>query len=443
MSEIKDKIKKILIQNNFSKETIKVWFDPLTIELDGEKIYIIFQHKFLYDNYKIKFKDIIESKIELDFKYKIITLNSNKQTTRNKKSGIKENKKYLNNNFTFKNFIYNKKNLFPIVSAKEICKHKIAKYNPFVIYGESSTGKTHLLKAIVNEILKNKPKEKILLINSDELNNKYIIKFKKNHISFKQYINSYNYLIIDDFQEILNFNNLQKELITIFDLFYEQNKQMIFSYTGKYLLLDKLDKKLKSRLEWGVIVNLKKPDIDIRTRFIHKFCEDKKLNLSNEQILILAQKFNNLRNIKGILLKILAYTQLVNNDLKEKDFFSILNTVQEKRIENLTFDNIIDIVADEMSLERDDILSSKREKEIVKARQVCMFLCRKLLKYSYPEIGKFFGGKDHSTVIYSVKKIQKLKEDSQFMKSLLKNLEQRCSSLEKEAQFSQYEGYLS
>jgi chromosomal replication initiator protein len=218
---------------------------------------------------------------------------------------------------------------------------------------------------------------------------------------------------------------------------------MIFSYTGKYLLLDKLDKKLKSRLEWGVIVNLKKPDIDIRTRFIHKFCEDKKLNLSNEQILILAQKFNNLRNIKGILLKILAYTQLVNNDLKEKDFFSILNTVQEKRIENLTFDNIIDIVADEMSLERDDILSSKREKEIVKARQVCMFLCRKLLKYSYPEIGKFFGGKDHSTVIYSVKKIQKLKEDSQFMKSLLKNLEQRCSSLEKEAQFSQYEGYLS
>jgi chromosomal replication initiator protein len=430
MSEIKEKIKKILIQNNFSEETIKVWFDPLGIELDGEKIYIKFQHKFLYENYKTKFKDIIENTLQLDFKYKIIPLNNNTKKIKDNKIIIKENKKHSNNNFTFKNFIYNKKNHFPVISAKEICKHKIAKYNPFVIYGESSTGKTHLLKAIVYEILKYKPDEKILFINSDELNNKYIIQFNKNHINFKQYINNYNYLIIDDFQEVLNLDDLQRELVTVFDLFYEQNKQMIFSYTGKYLLLDKLDKKLKSRLEWGVIVNLKKPDLDIRTKFIHKFCEDKKLNLSNEQILTLAQKFKNLRNIKGILLKILAYTQLINNNLKEKDFFSILNTVQEKRIDNLTFENIIDIVADEMSLDREDILSSKREKEIVKARQVCMFLCRKLLKYSYPEIGKFFGGKDHSTVIYSVKKIQKLKEDSNIMKSLLKNLEQRCSSLE-------------
>ena len=430
MSEIKEKIKKILIQNNFSEETIKVWFDPLGIELDGEKIYIKFQHKFLYENYKTKFKDIIENTLQLDFKYKIIPLNNNTKKIKDNKIIIKENKKHSNNNFTFKNFIYNKKNHFPVISAKEICKHKIAKYNPFVIYGESSTGKTHLLKAIVYEILKYKPDEKILFINSDELNNKYIIQFNKNHINFKQYINNYNYLIIDDFQEVLNLDDLQRELVTVFDLFYEQNKQMIFSYTGKYLLLDKLDKKLRSRLEWGVIVNLKKPDLDIRTKFIHKFCEDKKLNLSNEQILTLAQKFKNLRNIKGILLKILAYTQLINNNLKEKDFFSILNTVQEKRIDNLTFENIIDIVADEMSLDREDILSSKREKEIVKARQVCMFLCRKLLKYSYPEIGKFFGGKDHSTVIYSVKKIQKLKEDSNIMKSLLKNLEQRCSSLE-------------
>jgi len=431
MSDIKEKIKKILIKNNFSEETLKIWFDPLNIEKDEKKIYIIFQHRFLFDNYKIKFKDIIENDINLDFEYKILPLNTNNKIIKNFKKKNKENNRTLNYDFTFKNFIYNKKNIFPIVSAKEICNHNFAKFNPFVIYGESSTGKTHLLKAIVNEILKNKHNSKILFINSDDLNNKYIVNFKRNHITFKQYIDNFDYLIIDDFQEVLNFDSLQKELVTIFDLFYEQKKQMIFSYTGKYLLLDRLDKKLKSRLEWGLIVNLKKPDLEIRTKFIRKFCEDKKIKLSNEQILILAQKFKNLRNIKGILLKILAYTQLINNNLREKDFFSILNTVQEKRADNLTFENIIDIVAEEMNLERDDILSSKREKKIVKARQVSMFLCRKLLKYSYPEIGKFFGGKDHSTVIYSVKKIQRLKEDSRFMKSLLKNLEQKCSSQEK------------
>jgi len=152
----------------------------------------------------------------------------------------------------------------------------------------------------------------------------------------------------------------------------------------------------------------------------------KKLPLSKEQILTLAQRFQNFRALNGILIKLLAFRELVRKDISARDFEQILSNTEERDLPKITADSIIEIVCQHYQVKRKDVLGEDRRQNIALARQVAMFLCREMLGLSYPALGRSFGGKDHSTVIYSVKKIKELQEDGKEMKQLLKDLKVRC-----------------
>jgi len=179
-------------------------------------------------------------------------------------------------------------------------------------------------------------------------------------------------------------------------------------------------------LGWGLIVTLKEPDLEIRVGYIQRQCRTKRLTLSKDQILTLAQRFTDFRYLQGILLKLFAFKELVKKDLSEKDFQHILSNTEEKATDDLTPKKIMGVVSEHFNIRVADMTGTKRHQQIAQARQVAMFLCRQMLNTSYPALGRAFGGKDHSTVLYSVKKVKQLQDDNYELKQLLKTLKTKC-----------------
>jgi chromosomal replication initiator protein len=175
-----------------------------------------------------------------------------------------------------------------------------------------------------------------------------------------------------------------------------------------------------------LIVTLKEPDLEIRVGYIQRQARAKRLSLNKEQILTLAQRFTDFRYLQGILLKLFAFKELVKQDLSQKDFEHILANTEEKTTDDLTPKKILSVVAEHFSVHVKDLTGTKRHQHIAHARQVAMYLCRQMLNTSYPALGRAFGGKDHSTVLYSVKKIDQLQEDDFELKQLLKTLKNKC-----------------
>ena len=304
-------------------------------------------------------------------------------------------------------------------------------FNPFIICGRNGSGKTHLLKAIANEISKRVDAARILMTSIDDLKTLYGVRFAGDIYKARTHIYEFDYLFVDDLHHLRKYPELQSELIVIFNHYFEHKKQMAFSCLDKVSGYEFLDPNLLSRLEWGLIVTLKQPDLEVRVAYIQEKAKLRKLALSKEQILTLAQRFKDFRYLQGILLKLFAFKELVKKDLSKKDFVHILNNTEEQSTESLTPDTVMGMVAEYFNLSVRELKGNKRHAHIAQARQVAMYLCRSLLSVSFPALGRVFGGKDHSTVLYSVKKIEQLKEDDADLKQVLRELKKKCLLYEK------------
>lgn len=399
------------------------------VSRQGNTVTLTFPHKFSLEMFTNSCLAEIQKNISWELKLDI----RQKGPTPGKISpcGQREMKLPFGREYSFENFLHNKKNYFPWVSSKEIAEKNDTEFNPFVIFGMNSTGKTHLLRAIANYLVQKKKinPDTILLSNAEELGNIYKSRFETRE-GARDFITRQGFLFIDNIHELIHLEHLQKELILLFDHFHEQKKQMIFCFTGALSLLDSLNPNLKSRLEWGLLVRVKRPDMEVRIRYIKQKCREKRLNLSNEQILTIAEKFENIRTIQGIILKLFAFHKLVTPELSAHDFQTILSSLDDgSNRKSIDFEELVQLVCEEMDISPQEMLSKNRKKKTVLSRQICMYLARQFLPLSYPEIGKKFGNLDHSTVIYSVKKIDKFKEDNTETKNLLKNMVAKCHSM--------------
>lgn len=418
-----------------SETELKRWFDPIKMEISDEtgEVFVTFPHAF-FGNW---FRDSIQSRFEeklstflgkgFQVSYSHNGQNSPEKTTAAPTETAKIDFPF-GHNFTFENFIINKKNFFPLASAKEVARIEAVTFNPFVICGKNGCGKSHLMKAIANEVSKRVEKDKIFLGNMDDIKSIYSVKFYGDNFKARNYFFNMDYIFVDDFQSIRKYDELQQEMISIFNNFYENGKQMVFCCNDKLVTYDFINPNLKSRLEWGLIVNLKRPDLEIRTSFIQKQCKIKKLPLSKEQILTLSQKFQDFRYLQGILIKLSAFRELVRKNMDQKDFEHILNNTEEKTDQDLTPEYIIQAVSEHFDISVEDIKGNKRHQSVVRPRQMSMYLCRELLGVSFPALGRIFGGKDHSTVLYSVKKIEELQKVNIETKNLLITLRNKCHS---------------
>lgn len=429
---MKQSLRKHLLQTS-SEAELKQWFDPLQLEYEEEnkRVKVGFPHAFFAKWFESEIQDKFEAQLNmfLGNGYLVSYLeNGNTDSTGAKQTAevVKRIDFPFGQEFTFDSFLINKKNYFPIASAKEVAKQSGSLFNPFIICGPGGSGKTHLIKSVANEISKNFDYSGIFMGSMDELNSLYTIRFKGDPFKARSHMFEYNFLFIDDFHKIREYPHFQQELVNIFNHFYDNKKQMVIACRDKVTSYDFLDENLQSRLGWGLIVTLKEPDLEIRVGFIQNQCRTKRLNLSKEQILTLAQRFTDFRYLQGILLKLFAFKELVKTELTQKDFEHILSNTEEKATDDLTPKKIMSVVSEHFNVHVKDLTGSKRHQHIAQARQIAMFLCRQMLNTSYPSLGRAFGGKDHSTVLYSVKKVQQMQEDDFELKQLLKTLKNKC-----------------
>jgi len=227
-------------------------------------------------------------------------------------------------------------------------------------------------------------------------------------------------------QRFRDFPLLQEEMVILFNMFHDAGRQMIFTSTGIISGYDFLDPKLKSRLEWGLIAQIKPQDLDIRVRFVQQRLKHDRLRISKEQTFMLCQRFPDFRNLQGILTKLAAYRDLMSREVTDKDFEQILAHTDDKQGSSITPDTVIAVISEHFGLNHKDITGTKRHQKIVQARQLAMFICRQLLGSSYPSLGRIFGGKDHSTAMYAVKKVKELQESNRDTKLLVTELKKKC-----------------
>ncbi|MFW5960955.1 MAG: DnaA ATPase domain-containing protein [Desulfohalobiaceae bacterium] len=402
------------------------WLNTLVFELDKDSgsLSIYFPHLFLAQWFEQNLKFRLKTNIAHDFDY-IQEIHCKTHSSSNP-FNIFSNFK-TDDNYSFENYIYNDNNYLAYNSAYELAYSNNIKSNPFLLIGKTGVGKTHLLKAIANAIA-NKRKQKILFTNVQEINNKIKNNFhSKKYIT--QYVSEFDFLLIDDIEYLDYYTYLQPELISIFDHFFEQKKQMVFACTGRISSKEFFLAKLQSRLASGLLIPVHPPDLESRMQYLQVQAQEKQLNLGQEQLLYLAMRYLNFKSLYRIIIHLLSQTSLHGLDpgsLDMEEFRKALPDDMQTTDIELNNQKIIALVAEYFQISTEQILSGQQDKNTVLARQIAMYLCRSLLQQTYTQIGQVLGGKDHSTVLYSCQKIKKLQKDNKNIKNLLKTLEQKC-----------------
>ncbi len=315
----------------------------------------------------------------------------------------------LNPRYTFENFIVGPFNELPQAAAWAVSQNPGFVYNPLFIYGGVGLGKTHLLQAVGNEIIKKSPQKKIKYTSSEKFTSGIVNSIKNRDVEkFKTGYKDIDVLIIDDIQFLSGKEKTQEEFFHIFNALYEKNKQVILSSDRPPKAISALEERLRSRFEGGMIADIGLPDFETRMAILKAKSQEKKISFSDEILEYIASNIQaNVRELEGALNRLAAYQKLNNQAPTLAVAETLLKSVifSPKKVTNP--DKIIQAVAVFYNLKEKDILDVSRKKEIVKPRQIAMYFLRKELGNSFPFIGQKFGGKDHTTAIHAYNKIVK------------------------------------
>ncbi len=420
----------------YSDHELRRWFDPLRVHFNeaAKQVEIAFPHVF--------FKQWFANEKQAEFEKRLmeylgrdhgVVYGTGKPNTFPKRvvpHGSFERAAHQHSPqlFTFDTFLVNKKNAFPLATAKQVASAHKAHFSPLLLCGGPGCGKTHLLRAMVHDKVSAGEPDCIFLGTPEDMAALYKHAHQGDSLSARKTMQSYSALFLDDLHDAKRHPFLQEELVMLFNHFYDSEKQMAFTCLGR--LSDHLffSSELMSRLEWGLIVNLKAPDLDIRIRYAQSQCKIHRILLTRDQILTLAQRFTDFRYLQGVLLKLSAFRTVMKQELSERDFMQILDQTEGRSAPVLDTQTICKVVAKYYGLPEAELIGSRRHHTVVLARQVAMFLCRKLIRLSYPALGRAFGGKDHSTAMYAVKKIEQLQRDEKDLKHIVATLKNKCLS---------------
>ena len=315
---------------------------------------------------------------------------------------------YLNPRYTFDNFIVGSSNDLAYSASQAAAANPGLKYNPIYFYGGVGLGKTHLMQAIGNEIIKNSPETRVLYVSSETFVNEFLdyIRFKKKGFSDKY--RNVDVLIVDDMQFIANKEKTQEEFFHTFNYLHQNNKQIIISSDKPPKSIPTLTERLRSRFEMGMTIDIQMPDFETRCAIITAKAALSGNTLNQETVEFLANNIKtNIRELEGALNQLLAYAELHHVEPDVTTAEGLLGNVRRSRPQHLTSKQIIDKTAKHFQLNVDEMCGNKRDKHIVTPRQIAMYLLRSELHLSFPKIAGELGRKDHTTAIHSVEKIEK------------------------------------
>lgn len=314
----------------------------------------------------------------------------------------------LNPRYTFDNFIVGSSNDLAHAACQAIAANPGTKYNPLYLYGGSGLGKTHLMQAVGNEIIKRQPSARVLYTTTETFVSEFLdsIRFKKKGFSDKY--RNVDVLIVDDMQFIANKEKTQDEFFHTFNDLHQNDKQIIISSDKPPKSIPTLTDRLRSRFEWGMTIDVQMPDYETRCAIITAKAGLSDVELSADVVEYLATNFKtNIRELEGALNQLLAYAEMQNITPDAETAEGLLGNIKRSRPQHITAKQIIDKTARHFGVEVKDVCSPKRDKYIMQPRQIAMYLLRSELKMSFPKIAQELGRKDHTTAIHSVDKISK------------------------------------
>ena len=329
----------------------------------------------------------------------------------------------LNPKYTFESLVVGPFNELAYAASQAVYKTPGIAYNPLFIYGKTGLGKTHILQAIGNGIKKDSPDKKVFYLPSEKFFLDYVSAVQANKIYiFKEKYRKYDVFIMDDIQFLSNKKGTQEELFHLFNILYDNNKQIIFSSDKHYNHIPNIEERLKTRFGAGMIVDVADPDFESKVAIINAKTQGSLFKLPEEVVDFLAGNFNgSIREIEGMINIIQCQSQIKNKSLDLIEVKKIIKN-NEKPKRSVSIDDVVGIVADFYGIEKDSIYQKTRRKEVVKPRQIAMYLLREDFKMSFPTIGQKLGGRDHTTVIHSCEKIRMNIKDNQSLSQELERI---------------------
>ena len=420
----------VLLEKEVSTVGFRTWFEPIVpISLNANSIDLSVRQEFVKNHIERNFVNLIKNAIQVvthkDYSINIMLDDG----TAGDKITNDENSQYttlLNIKYTFDTFVIGDSNKLAHAASVAVAESVGKAYNPLFLYGGAGLGKTHLMHAIGNYVLKQRPHTNVMYVPSEKFTNELInaIKDDKN-IEFRNRYRNADLLLLDDVQFLRGKERTQEEFFYTFNTLYEADKQIVIASDKKPGDIPLLDERLRTRFEWGLIADISEPDYETRIAILRKKAHLQDIIVPDEIITFIAEKIpSNIRLLEGALNRVIAYASLTDYDLtRDIAEEALKNIISGGDSREITQHVIIDSIIKYFDLRDDEFVWSKKKiNEFVYPRQIAMYLCRELIGMTLPSIAKLFGGKNHTTVIHAIKKVNEEILTSGETKRLIENL---------------------
>jgi len=338
-----------------------------------------------------------------------------------------QGKSKLNPKYTFENFVVGPNNNLAHAAAVAVAESPGKAYNPLFIYGGVGLGKTHLMHAVGHSVAKRFPSLKIEYVSTETFTNELINAIREDRMAeFRERYRSVDLLLVDDIQFIAGKERTQEEFFHTFNALFEAHKQIILSSDRPPKDILTLEARLRSRFEWGLITDIQPPDLETRIAILKMNAEQRGLRIGEDVLEYIARQVtSNIRELEGALMRVVAYASLNGVELTRQVAAKALSDIFAPREVEVDPQEIVRVVAEHFGLRPEDLVGGGRRKEVVLPRQMAMFLVRELTRASLPEIGQLFGGRDHTTVLYAIQKVQELSESDREVQVILRTLKEK------------------
>ena len=416
------------MEKKVSKPSFETWLKSTKASsLQGDTLTITAPNEFARDWLEGRYTHLISSVLyevigeELFVKFIIPQNQSNADledqipTDKKKKKRDDESNEHsqhmLNNKNTFDTFVIGSGNRFAHAASLAVAEAPAKAYNPLFIYGGVGLGKTHLMHAIGHYVLEHNPSAKVVYLSSEKFTNEFINSIRDNKaVEFRNKYRNVDVLLIDDIQFLAGKEQTQEEFFHTFNTLHEESKQIVISSDRPPKEIPTLEDRLRSRFEWGLITDITPPDLETRIAILRKKAKAEGLDIPNEVMLYIANQIDsNIRELEGALIRVVAYSSLINKDINaDLAAEALKDIIPSSKPKILTILEIQKAVGEHYNVKLEDFKAKKRTKSVAFPRQIAMYLSRELTDSSLPKIGDEFGGRDHTTVIHAHEKISKL-----------------------------------
>ena len=427
MNSVADIWANILVQlkQDLSETTIATWFDELeAVDIRGNTFYLHCANDFkkgyieslFLKNIKAALRDIFST----DFEVSILDDDGFAEF-----KGPAEKKKedrFTSEEFTFETFVVGPSNKLAYAASMAVAEHPAQNYNPLLIYGDSGLGKTHLLNSIANVIRRDDSRSKIVYIKGDDFINEFIELVRAGRgREFRAKYRSADLLLVDDVQFVAGKEQVQNEFFHTFNTLYESGRQIVLTSDRPPSEMTLLDDRLRTRFEWGLLVDVAPPVFEPRVAIVKNKAAILGMNLPDKVAFTIAEKATaNVRQLEGIVNKLLAYKDLLGSETDEDTVSRAIQDILKRSSEYIpTPEAILDYISKHYGVEESLIRGQQRVRDAVQARQIAMYLIRSMTNLSVVDIGKVFDNRDHSTVLYSIQRVEdKMKKDPAYAEKI-------------------------